>query len=168
MHKAYLGLGSNLGDKRAMLNSALSRLNAALGVRVTGRSGFYQTPPWGDTNQDRFLNAAAIVETTLSPHNLLQACLEIERQLGRVRDRKWGPRSIDIDVLAYEGATVSDDALKLPHPFMLERAFVLKPLAEIAPDLIIGETRITDALARLDQAGIERLPDSFGGLDAGQ
>jgi 2-amino-4-hydroxy-6-hydroxymethyldihydropteridine diphosphokinase len=153
--EAYLGLGSNLGDKRAMLTEALARLDATPGIRVTARSRFYRTPPWGDTNQDWFLNAAAALDTTLSPADLLAACLAVERQLGRVRERKWGPRSIDIDVLAYGQEAVDDPDLVLPHPFVLERAFVLKPLADIAPDLVIGGTSVRDALARLDQTGIE-------------
>ncbi|HEU4519229.1 MAG TPA: 2-amino-4-hydroxy-6-hydroxymethyldihydropteridine diphosphokinase [Microvirga sp.] len=155
MAEAYLGLGSNLGDKRAMLTGALARLDATPGIRVTARSRFYRTPPWGDTNQDWFLNAAAALDTTLSPADLLAACLQVERQLGRVRERKWGPRSIDIDVLAYGQEAVDDPDLVLPHPFVLERAFVLKPLADIAPDLVIGATSVRDALARLDQTGIE-------------
>ena len=155
MAEAYLGLGSNLGDKRAMLTGALARLDATPGIRVTARSRFYRTPPWGDTNQDWFLNAAAALDTTLSPADLLAACLQVERQLGRVRERKWGPRSIDIDVLAYGQEAVDDPDLVLPHPFVLERAFVLKPLADIAPDLVIGGTSVRDALARLDQTGIE-------------
>ncbi len=167
MAKAYLGLGSNLGDKRAMILEALARLDAAPGISVKSRSGLYRTPPWGDTNQDWFLNAAAALETTLEPHALLRTCLDVERQLGRVRERKWGPRLIDIDVLAYEGAEVSDEILVLPHRFVLERAFVLRPLAEIAPDLVIGGTRVADALARIDQSGIEQVPESFGRFDPG-
>ena len=155
MVEAYLGLGSNLGDKRAMLTEALARLDATPGIRVTARSRFYRTPPWGDTNQDWFLNAAAALDTTLLPADLLAACLSVERQLGRVRGRKWGPRSIDIDVLAYGQEAVDDPDLVLPHPFVLQRAFVLKPLADIAPDLAIGGTSVRDALARLDQTGIE-------------
>jgi 2-amino-4-hydroxy-6-hydroxymethyldihydropteridine diphosphokinase len=153
--EAYLGLGSNLGDKRAMLTEALARLDATPGIRVTARSRFYRTPPWGDTNQDWFLNAAAALDTTLLPAELLAACLSVERQLGRVRERKWGPRSIDIDVLAYGQEAVDDPDLVLPHPFVLQRAFVLKPLADIAPDLAIGGTSVRDALAQLDQTGIE-------------
>lgn len=168
MAEAYLGLGSNLGDKRRMLEEALALLDATPGVSIVSRSGLYRTPPWGDENQDWFLNAAARVETGLSPHDLLSVCLGIERRLGRVRDRKWGPRSIDIDILAYEGMQVADDRLVLPHPYVLERAFVLKPLAEIAPDLTFGGTRIADALARLDQSGIERLAESGCGLDPGE
>lgn len=168
MAEAFLGLGSNLGDKHRMLEEALARLDATPGIRVTARSGFYRTPPWGDTNQDWFLNAAASVSTSLSPHDLLAACLSVERQMGRVRERKWGPRSIDIDVLVYGSERVASETLVLPHPFLLERAFVLKPLVEIAPDLVVGEVRIADALARLDQTGIDRADSSGGGRDVGE
>lgn len=157
MTEAYLGLGSNIGDKAAMLAAAVARLEATDGIRVTARSSDYRTPPWGETDQDWFLNAAIGIETSLSPHALLDACLAIEAALGRVRERRWGPRSIDIDVLHYAGATVEDERLVLPHRFVRERAFVLAPLAEIAPDLMIGGERVQDALARLDRTGIERV-----------
>jgi 2-amino-4-hydroxy-6-hydroxymethyldihydropteridine diphosphokinase len=160
MARAYLGLGSNLGDKRAMLLRALDGLAATPGLRVVARSGFYRTPPWGDTNQDWFLNAAASVETDLAPHALLAAALAVERALGRVRERKWGPRTIDIDVLLFEGQTVHDPDLVLPHPHLMERAFVLKPLVEIAPDLEVGGVGIAEALLRLDASGIERLAEA--------
>ena len=157
MAEAYLGLGSNLGDKSRMLRDALDRLDAVPGIVVTKRSGFYRTPPWGETNQDWFLNAAAAVETSLPPHALLDACLAVVRSLGRVRERKWGPRTIDIDVLDYAGRDSADETLVLPHPFLLERAFALAPLVEIAPDLVIRGTRIADALEGLDRTGIERV-----------
>ena len=157
--RAYLGLGSNLGDKRGMLDEAAARLGATPGVTVVARSGYYRTPPWGDTHQDWFLNAALALDTELPPHGLLSVCLGIERALGRVRERKWGPRSIDIDLLTYEGATIRDPDLVLPHPHLLERAFVLAPLAEIAPDLAVFGVPIADALAQLDRTGIERLPE---------
>jgi 2-amino-4-hydroxy-6-hydroxymethyldihydropteridine diphosphokinase len=160
MARAYLALGSNLGDKRAMLTEALARLDATPRIAVVAHSAFYRTPPWGDTDQDWFLNAAAAVETDLAPHDLLAACLAVEQALGRVRDRKWGPRIIDIDVLVYEGVTVRDAALVLPHPYMMERAFVLAPLAEIAPDLAVDGVPVREALAKLDQSGMERLPDT--------
>ena len=168
MAEAFLGLGSNLGDKRRMLEEALARLDATPGVQVTARSGFYRTPPWGDTNQDWFLNAAASVRTTLPPHDLLAACLAVERQMGRVRERTWGPRSIDIDVLVYDSEQVASETLVLPHPFLLERAFVLKPLVEIAPNLVVNGIRIADALAGLDQTGIDRVEPSGTGCDAGE
>lgn len=156
MTRAYLGLGSNIGDKAAMLAQAIERLDAWPGIRVIARSGDYRTPPWGDTDQDWFLNAAVGVETTLAPHDLLEACLTIESALGRVRERRWGPRIIDIDVLHYAGAEVSDERLVLPHRFVRERAFVLVPLSEIAPDLVIGAETVSEALAKLDRSGIVR------------
>ncbi|ACA20044.1 2-amino-4-hydroxy-6-hydroxymethyldihydropteridine pyrophosphokinase [Methylobacterium sp. 4-46] len=155
MTDAYLGLGSNLGDKAAMLEAAIAGLDAAPGLRVTARSRFYRTPPWGDTDQDWFLNAAVAVATDLTPHALLDACLALEARLGRVRARRWGPRVIDIDVLHYAGAAVEDERLVLPHRFVRARAFVLVPLAEIAPDLVIGGETVTAALAKLDRTGIE-------------
>jgi 2-amino-4-hydroxy-6-hydroxymethyldihydropteridine diphosphokinase len=166
MARAHIGLGSNLGDKEHMVGAALERLDAAEGVRVVARSPNYRTPPWGETNQDWFVNAAAAVETTLGPHALLDLCLEVERQLGRVRERKWGPRLIDIDLLDYDGRAVSDELLTLPHPFVLERAFVLKPLADIAPDLTIGGIRVSEALAQVDQTGIDRIAPSRQLIDA--
>jgi 2-amino-4-hydroxy-6-hydroxymethyldihydropteridine diphosphokinase len=159
MARAYLGLGSNLGDKRAMLHEALRRLDETDGVRVAARSGFYRTPPWGKTDQDWFLNAAAAVETDLPPHDLLAVCLDVERTIGRVRDEKWGPRLIDIDLLTYDGRELADETLTLPHPHLTQRAFVLVPLAEIAPDLMIGGSSVTEALARVDSSGIERMDD---------
>lgn len=156
MSAAYLGLGSNVGDKAGMIAAAIVRLDATPGIRVSARSGDYRTPPWGDTDQDWFLNAAIGIETALAPHALLEACLAIETSLGRVRARRWGPRIIDIDVLYYAGAEVSDARLVLPHRFVRERAFVLVPLAEIAPNLVIGGETVAAALARLDTTGIER------------
>ncbi len=154
MKRAWLGIGSNIGDKAAMLDAAVAGLGARPGIRVTGRSADYRTPPWGDTDQDWFLNGALAVETELDPHGLLDACLAVERDLGRVRERRWGPRVIDIDLLSYEGATVADERLILPHRFVRERAFVLVPLAEIAPDLAIGGETVAEALAKLDRTGI--------------
>ncbi|MER2266397.1 2-amino-4-hydroxy-6-hydroxymethyldihydropteridine diphosphokinase [Methylobacterium oxalidis] len=156
-HAAYLGLGSNIGDKAGNLAAAVEGLRAWPGIRVTARSGDYRTPPWGDTDQDWFLNAALGIETDLSPHALLEACLATEAALGRVRERRWGPRVIDIDVLSYAGAEVSDERLVLPHRYVRERAFVLVPLAEIAPDLVIGGETVAQALAKLDATGIERI-----------
>lgn len=155
MRQAYLGLGSNIGDKAAMLDAAVAGLAARPGIRVTARSRNYRTPPWGDTDQDWFLNGALAVETDLDPHALLDACLAVEKELGRVRERRWGPRVIDIDLLSYEGAAVEDERLILPHRFVRQRAFVLVPLAEIAPDLVIGGETVGAALSKLDAAGIE-------------
>lgn len=154
--KAWLGIGSNIGDMAATLDQAVDRLAAVPGIRVVARSPDYRTPPWGKTDQPWFLNGAVAIETDLDPHALLDACQGIERDLGRIREERWGPRIIDIDVLAYEGAAVDDERLVLPHRYVRERAFVLVPLNDIAPDLAIGGERVSDALAKLDRTGIER------------
>lgn len=177
MARAYLGLGGNIGDVRATLREALARLDAS-GARVIARSADYETPPWGKLDQPAFVNLCAIVETELDPEALLALCLKVEADLGRRRLEKWGPRVIDIDVLAYEdtaaprtgappeGAqpapaqpvlTLASPTLTIPHPYMLERAFVLLPLAEIAPDLVIRGTRVADAAAAMGHEGIARL-----------
>ncbi len=154
--RAWLGIGSNIGDMAATLDRAVAALAATPGIAVVARSSDYRTPPWGKTDQPWFLNGAVGIETSLDPHALLDACQAIERDLGRVREERWGPRIIDLDVLAYEGAAVEDERLVLPHRYVRERAFVLVPLAEIAPDLVIGGEGVTDALAKLDRTGIER------------
>ena len=152
--RAYLGIGSNIGDMAAMLDRAVAGLAAVPGIAIVARSADYRTPPWGKTDQPWFLNGAVAIDTALDPHGLLDACLSVEHDLGRVREERWGPRVIDIDVLAYEGAAVDDARLVLPHRYVRERAFVLVPLAEIAPDLVIGGERVVDALAKLDRTGI--------------
>lgn len=156
MPEACLSLGSNVGDKRANIAEALRRLEAR-GPRLVARSADYRTAPWGPVEQDWFVNACARVETPWSPEDLLAACLAVEKEMGRVRDVRWGPRLIDIDVLCMDGQERAGGALQLPHPRMLERAFVLVPLAEIAPDLVVAGRRITDALAGLDASDVVRL-----------
>lgn len=154
---AWLSLGSNLGDRAALIGEAVRRLAATPGIGVERVSGLYRTPPWGDLDQSEFLNATAAIRTTLDPHALLDACQAIEAALGRVRERRWGPRAIDIDILHGEGVTAADARLTLPHPWWRQRAFVLVPLAEIAPDLAIAGVRVVDALAGVDRAGIARV-----------
>ena len=156
MPEALIALGGNVGEVRDTLDRAIARFCDQKSVRLLARSSDYRTPPWGDTDQDWFLNAAIGVETSLTPHELLERGLAIESTMGRVRERRWGPRVIDIDVLSYEGAAISDARLILPHRFVRERAFVLVPLAEIAPDLRIGPETVAEALAKLDATGIER------------
>jgi 2-amino-4-hydroxy-6-hydroxymethyldihydropteridine diphosphokinase len=152
---AYLGLGGNIGDPVAAMSEALRRLDATPGCAVTGVSRLYRTPPWGKTDQAWFFNAAAAVETTVAPHALLDLCLELERAMKRVRAERWGPRTLDIDILAYDGLTLADGRLTLPHPRMHERAFVLMPLADIAPELDLSGRLVSDWLAWADKAGIE-------------
>lgn len=151
---AWLGLGSNLGDRAALIGEALRRLAATPGIALRRVSGVYRTPPWGDLDQGEFLNAAAAISTILDPHALLDACQAIEREVGRVPGRRWGPRAIDIDILHCDGVTLADARLTLPHPWWRERPFVLVPLAEIAPDLAIEGVRVVDALAGIDRSGV--------------
>lgn len=155
--RAYLGLGGNIGDVRATIRAALDELTAR-GAVVVARSSDYETPPWGKTDQQPFVNACAVVETALAPHELLALCLAVEKDLGRVRLEKWGPRVIDIDVLAYEQRVIATPDLIVPHRYMLERAFVLVPLAEIAPDLAVGGETVAEHARHFDATGIVRLP----------
>lgn len=140
------------------MGAALRMLDADPLTRVVAVSSLYRTPPWGKTDQPDFLNATAEVLTGHSPRELLDLCLEAEQRLKRVRQERWGPRLIDIDILVFGDRTVDEHGLEIPHPRMLERAFVLAPLAEIAPDFIAGGRPLSEHLAKLDIAGIERLP----------
>jgi 2-amino-4-hydroxy-6-hydroxymethyldihydropteridine diphosphokinase len=160
MADALIALGGNLGDVRATLDLATNMLCDGTTVRLVARSSDYRTPPWGVTDQPAFINACIAVETTLAPHALLSRGREVETALGRDRsiEKRWGPRTIDIDLIAYDDLSIADAELELPHPRLFERAFVLVPLAEIAADRLIAGTRVGDALARLDKGGIERLP----------
>ena len=154
----YLSLGGNLGDPAASMGAALRILDADPDTRVTSVSSLYRTPPWGKTDQPDFLNAAAELFTSHTPQGLLDLCLEAERRLKRVRGERWGPRIVDIDILAFGQLTVRESELEIPHPRMLERAFVLVPLAEIAPDFSIAGKTLAGHLSRADTAGIEKLP----------
>jgi 2-amino-4-hydroxy-6-hydroxymethyldihydropteridine diphosphokinase len=157
--EALLALGGNIGDVRANFDRAIAALCDGAAVRLVARSSDYRTPPWGVTDQPAFINAAIAVATTLTPHDLLARALGVERALGRDRhrERHWGPRPIDIDLLAFDDIAISDADLTLPHPRLFERAFVLVPLAEIAIDRVIAGRRVGDALEHLDISGIEKL-----------
>jgi 2-amino-4-hydroxy-6-hydroxymethyldihydropteridine diphosphokinase len=157
--EAFIALGGNVGDVRATFDQAIVMLCDGNAVRLEARSSDYRTPPWGVTDQPAFVNTVIAVVTSLSPHALLARAKECERALGRdrAREQRWGPRTIDIDLLAYDGITVKDTELTLPHPRLFERGFVLVPLAEIAPDRNIGGVVVREALARVDKTGIEKL-----------
>lgn len=155
--EATIGLGSNIGDKQGYIDRAIAALDASDGIAVVARSGYWRTEPWGFTDQDWFVNACVAVETTLAPRALLERCLAVEAMLGRRRELRWGPRVIDLDVLTYGDETIREPGLEVPHPLLLERVFVLAPLAEIRPDLVVRGTRLADALDRLDRTGVERL-----------
>ncbi|MDF9409236.1 2-amino-4-hydroxy-6-hydroxymethyldihydropteridine diphosphokinase [Pelotomaculum isophthalicicum JI] len=132
---AYVGLGSNMGDKSANISKALVLLDAAPGVRVVRAAPRYRTAPIGYTGQDWFINTVAEVETSLQPLDLLKLMLNLENSLGRVRGRRWGPRTIDLDLLIYGREIINTPELVIPHPRMHERAFVMVPLADLAPEL---------------------------------
>lgn len=159
MAEALLALGGNVGDARATLARAVDMLCDGEGVRLTARSSDYRTAPWGVTDQPAFVNLCIAVETALAPRALLARAQAVEHALGRdrARERHWGPRTADIDLIDYDGRMVAEPGLVLPHPRLAERAFVLVPLAEIAPDRVIGGEKVRDLLARCDTGGIERL-----------
>jgi 2-amino-4-hydroxy-6-hydroxymethyldihydropteridine diphosphokinase len=147
--RVVLALGGNVGDKVANLRRALGALASTPGVELTAVSRFYRTPPWGKTDQDWFLNACALGRTTLKPQALLERVKTLEVELGREPTERWGPRVIDIDLIAYDDIALKSEPLTLPHPELFNRAFVLVPLAEIAPDLVVAGVRIGEAAARL-------------------
>jgi 2-amino-4-hydroxy-6-hydroxymethyldihydropteridine diphosphokinase len=160
MGHALLGLGGNVGDVRATLDEAVALFADGKDVKLTARSSDYLTPPWGVEDQPPFINLAIAVETKLSPRDLLTRALNVERALGRDRTfaERWGPRPVDIDLLAYDDLAIDEPGLTLPHPRLFERAFVLVPLADIAADRVIGGKRVGDARTAIDAAGIMRLP----------
>ena len=153
--RAAIGLGGNIGDVADAFITALAALDARNDCAIVARSSVWRTPPWGKTDQPDFLNMCALLDTTLAPHALLDVCLALEAAAGRVRFERWGPRVLDIDVLAYGDLAVSDERLVVPHPRMFERAFVLAPLAEIAPDLHIGGKDVASLAQACDSAGMD-------------
>ena len=158
--RATLGLGGNIGDPVKAMAEALRALDARADCRVLAVSRLYRTPPWGKTDQDWFFNSCALVETTLAPEALLDTCLGIEREMKRERKERWGPRTIDIDVLTFEGVAQSGGRLELPHPRMTGRGFVLMPLVDVAPMLDVEGRTVADWLKDADVKGIE--PASAG------
>ena len=157
MTRSALAFGSNLGDSARMIGRAIDALDAMVDVSVTARSSLYATPPWGVEDQPDFVNACALVETDLEPLDLLTACKDLEVALGRVPGERWGPRLIDIDVLWMDGVALESERLTLPHPRMTERAFVLVPLAEIAPELVVGWRSVADWASTVEAGGISKV-----------
>jgi 2-amino-4-hydroxy-6-hydroxymethyldihydropteridine diphosphokinase len=147
--RAYLGLGSNLGDRRAFLRQAIEALDTTPGMTVAAVSDVYETDPVGGPDQDPFLNLVVAVDTVLGPRRLLGLCHQLEAGAHRVREERWGPRTLDVDVLWIDGYTSDDPELTVPHPRLWERRFVLAPLSELAPELlpdgweqtVVGEVR---------------------------
>lgn len=153
--RANIGLGGNIGDPRAAMADALRQFDAHPDCAVKNVSRLYRTPPWGKTDQDWFFNAAAEVETGMDAEALLDLCLEIERGMKRERIVRWGPRTIDLDVLTYGNAEIRTRRLTVPHPHTHERAFVLMPLCDYAENLVIAGKPAREWLATADAAGIE-------------
>jgi 2-amino-4-hydroxy-6-hydroxymethyldihydropteridine diphosphokinase len=160
MAEALVAFGGNVGDVRSTIARAIDAFCTPPAATLTARSSDYLTPPWGVTDQPPFVNACIAVTTPLSPAALLAHARAVETKFGRDRknERRWGPRPIDIDLIAYDDVALDTPDLTLPHPRLFERAFVLVPIAEIAPDRVIGGRSVREALARLDRSGIERLP----------
>jgi 2-amino-4-hydroxy-6-hydroxymethyldihydropteridine diphosphokinase len=158
--RAYIGLGGNLGDVSATLASAFAALDALPQTRLATHSSIYRSPAWGMTDQPAFLNAVAALDTELEPASLLAELLRIERAAGRERigAMRWGPRTLDLDLLLYADAVIDQPGLHVPHPHLHERAFVLLPLAEIASDAIVpGRGYVADLASAVDADGIEAL-----------
>src|SRR5690348_5273086 len=161
MANAIIALGGNVGDVRATFKKAIAHICGMAQGALLARSSDYATPPWGKKDQARFINACIEIETSLDPHALLFTLHKIEQKFGRDRakEQRWGPRSLDLDLIAYDDVKLDRPELTLPHPRLFERAFVLVPLAEIAPDRLIAGRRVSEALAKVSTADIERLPD---------
>jgi 2-amino-4-hydroxy-6-hydroxymethyldihydropteridine diphosphokinase len=161
MADALIALGGNVGDVRATFNKAIANICGMAQAVLLARSSDYATPPWGDEQQAPFINACIEIDTSLDPHALLFTLHKIESKFGRDRgnERRWGPRTLDLDLIAYDDVSIQKPELTLPHPRLFERAFVLVPLAEIAPDRVIAGQSVSSALAKLSTIGIEQLPD---------
>ncbi len=154
MVEVGFGFGSNVGDKVANIQAAVHALESSGLVHGLQCSEMYRTAPWGDVDQDWFINACAVGRSQIDPHELLRGCQAIEARMGRQRIRRWGPRNIDVDILFYNDARIESSTLNLPHPELLNRAFVLVPLLEIRPRLELIGVKLSDALAKLDHSDV--------------
>ena len=161
MADVLIALGGNVGDVRATFQKAIATICGMTQGVLKARSSDCSTPPWGDEQQAPFINACIEIETALDPHALLFTLHKIENRFGRdrARERRWGPRTLDLDLIAYDDIAMQEPELTLPHPRLFERAFVLVPLVEIVPDRIIAGQNVASALARLSTEGIRRLPE---------
>ncbi len=153
-YDAIIGLGSNIGDKQANIAAAIEHLTADGALKLVRRSRDFRSAPWGKTDQDWFVNACITVATKLAPSDVLERCFDAERAAQRVRRERWGPRTLDCDLLIYRDNVSDDPHLTLPHPQITGRAFVLVPLIEIAPDAVINGQRATEWLSKLDANGV--------------
>jgi 2-amino-4-hydroxy-6-hydroxymethyldihydropteridine diphosphokinase len=149
-YDALIGIGSNVGDKAGNIARAIDLLCADGAVQLVAMSRLYRSAPWGILEQDWFVNGAAAVATEVTPHELLRRCLAVEDAMGRVRSVKWGPRLVDVDVLTYRGETIDAPDLKVPHPFIEKRSFVLVPLLDIAADEMVRRRTVRDLASAID------------------
>ena len=162
MHRYYLSLGANLGKREETLQTAVALLKEETALQVTAVSSMYETPPWGKTDQPVFINMACTVETALSGQALLTICQHIEQTLGRVRHEKWGARTIDIDIVYSDDVISHTDTLEIPHPYVTQRAFVLVPLQEIAPDVCISGQPLSYWLQQLpDVQDVKKIRNEY-------
>ena len=159
MNRAYLGLGTNMGDRFDYLNKACDLLEQNENIISLKKSNLYETKAWGYTEQADFLNMCVEIETNLAPYDLLSLCQEIENKLDRVRVIRWGPRTIDIDVLFYNDVVSTEEKLLIPHPRIKERAFVLVPLMDLNKELIIDDKNISYYLSKLNKEEIEEVKE---------
>lgn len=160
MNKAYLGLGTNIGDREGYLRQACEILQKHTQINILKISKVYETKAWGYTEQDDFFNICVEIETTLSPLELLEVCHLIEEKLNRVRVIRWGPRTIDVDILFFNNIISEDESLTLPHPRIKERAFVLIPLMDLNEELIINDKLISYYLSKLSKKEIDEVKES--------
>lgn len=161
MASVLIALGGNVGDVRTTFRKAISNICGMTQAGLAARSSDYETPPVGDIPQDNFINAVIEIDTELDPHALLFTLHRIEHKFGRNRaaEGRWGPRPLDLDMIAYDDVVMLKPELVLPHPGATQRAFVLVPLAEIAPDRVIAGQTVAEHLAKLSTDGIVKLPD---------
>jgi 2-amino-4-hydroxy-6-hydroxymethyldihydropteridine diphosphokinase len=152
--EVLIGLGGNLGDPVKNIRQALDMIGKNAACKVEAVSSFWRTPPWGKLDQPDFINACAKVSTQLEPRAFLDLCLQTEKALKRVRNERWGPRSIDIDILFFGDRKIEEEGLVIPHPRIAERAFVLVPLAEIAPDVLLDGMTISERAREISRKGI--------------
>lgn len=160
-----LGLGSNIGDPPANIREAIEQLRASPAIEITKVSSIYRTAPWGYKDQASFANACVLARTGLQPEALLAAVKKIEAEMGRTASVRWGPRLIDIDILFFGGESRISQSLILPHKELFHRAFVLVPLAEIAPDLVLGGRSVAKAAAAISHDDIAKWDDRYGQAD---
>lgn len=159
MALAWIGLGSNLDDPPARLREAIAHIASLPGCAVLRVAPFYRSPPWGPVAQPDFVNSVVEIETSMAPLDLLEALLQVEQAMGRIREARWGPRRIDLDLLHVEGGACDSERLQLPHPRLAERAFVLRPWLDLQAELALpGQGRLADLAKKVDCSNLQPLP----------